>query len=81
MSNKAKYPCSQAELYTTALLGWAAFKRNVATFSDFRPMYNAAYADAAMVEVEAAEKLPSEQARYEEAEVLRIKLAKQRSNR
>jgi hypothetical protein len=68
------YNCTQPELYAVARTGWNSYTQYLAQFTDYRGYYLAAYATAALAEIDAAELLPDAQARYANSEVLRTEL-------
>jgi hypothetical protein len=68
------YKCTQPELYAVARTGWASYAANLPLFSAYRGYYDAAYGTAALAAIDAAELLPSEQARYANTEVYRTEL-------
>jgi hypothetical protein len=68
------YNCAQQELYTVCRVAYRSCSTQLADFSAFKGKYNAAYVTARLAEVEAAAKLPDDQARGEKSEVQRIQL-------
>jgi hypothetical protein len=68
------YRCSEAELYAVCVLGWRNYLEHVTDFENHSTTYTTAYGQAALAEVEMAERMPDEQARNGVPETLRIKL-------
>lgn len=69
-----KYPCTQAELYAVARTGWNSYLEFLTSFSALRGYYLATYATTALTDIDTAEAMPNEQARYAQVEVLRTQL-------
>ena len=68
------YKCAQQELYTVCRVAYKSCSAQLADFAAFKGRYTAAYITARLAEVEAAAKLPDDQARGEKSEVQRIQL-------
>ena len=68
------YNCAQQELYTICRVAYRSCTTQLADFAAFKGRYTAAYITARLAEVEAAAKLPDDQARGEKSEVQRIQL-------
>ncbi len=69
-----KYNCGQQELYAVCRLGWDACSDNLADFTAFKSKYDAPFIAARLAEIDAAEALPDEEQRTEDARTFRIEL-------
>ena len=70
------FNCTQQELYTVCRLGWQSCSQHLTGFFDFKAKYDANLITIRLAEVEAASKLPDEQARGSISETFRIQLTK-----
>lgn len=70
----APYKCSSAAFYAVARTGWASYQQQHSHFAAFRGYYDAAFGNAALAAIDAAEHLPDIQARYANTEVYRTEL-------
>lgn len=71
---RARYNCTQTELYSICRLGWNRTKSRQAELSLIYPEYTLVYIDAKLADVKAAEDLPDFQARDLVTESAHIKL-------
>lgn len=72
---QTSYNCTTAELYAVARTGWNSYTEHLTSFSAMRGFYDAVYGDTANTEIDNAELLPDDQARYAQVEVLRTELS------
>ncbi|MDX8407203.1 MAG: carboxypeptidase-like regulatory domain-containing protein [Mariprofundaceae bacterium] len=64
----AHYTCAQPELYAACEIGWQNYADNLAAFTAFSPLYDAAFGTTALAAVAAAQAIPDFQARSESTE-------------
>jgi hypothetical protein len=70
----SSFNCKQQELYDICRTGWTACSDNLADFTAFSPMYDAAFITDRVNEVGAAEALPDEQQRDEDSRTFRAEM-------
>ncbi len=71
MENKRLYPGSMSTMYETGRIIIQNCKNEQATFAAFKPMYTVAYFDSIIAAIDAAQAMPSEEARALEHITLR----------
>lgn len=74
MSTLPTFNCSQPELYSVCDTGWNSCSANLAAFTNFSPMYDAAFVTAAKAAIAAAMGLPDEEQRDEDTRTFRAEM-------